>query len=57
MEPTTSNINSRSIFPYHLHNQVGFDNDVNNGRGFIYLGIWRIVSFFKYLQEFKVVYQ
>ena len=39
MQPTTSNNDSRPIFPYHVHNQAGFDNPFINGRGFIYLGI------------------
>ena len=39
MQPTTSNNDSRPIFPYHIHNQAGFDNPFINRRGFIYLGI------------------
>ena len=39
MQPTTSNNDSRPIFPYHVHNQADFDNPFINGRGFIYLGI------------------
>ena len=39
MQPTTSNSDSRPIFPYHIHNQAGFDNPFINRRGFIYLGI------------------
>ena len=35
MQPTTSNSNSRPIFPYHVHNQAGFDNLFINERGFI----------------------
>ena len=30
------------IFPYHVHNQTGFDDRFINGRGFIYLGISKI---------------
>ena len=32
---TTSNSDSRPIFPYHVHNQESFDNPFINGRGFI----------------------
>ena len=39
MPPSTSNSDSRTIFPYHEHNQVSFDNPFINGRAFIYLGI------------------
>ena len=39
MQPKTINSDSRPIFPYHVHNQAGFDNPFINGRGFIYLGI------------------
>ena len=42
MQPTTSNSDWRPIFPYHDHNQAGFDNPFTNGSGFIYLGISRI---------------
>ena len=31
MQPTTSNNNSRPVFPYHVHNQAGFDNPFING--------------------------
>ena len=41
MQPTISN-DSRPIFPYHVHNQAGFDNPFINGRGFIYLGISKV---------------
>ena len=44
------------VFPYHVHNQVDFDNVFIVGRGFIYLDIQKWVSLFKYLQEFKVAY-
>ena len=37
---------SRSIFPYHLYHQVGFDNPFINGRGFIYLGISKMSFIF-----------
>ena len=37
-----SNSHSRSIFPYHVHNQAGFNNPFINGRGFIYLGISKL---------------
>ena len=39
MQPTTSNTDSRPVFPYHVHNQADFDNPFINGRGFIYLRI------------------
>ena len=39
MQPTTSNSDSWPIFPYHVHNQAGFDNPFTNGRSFIYFGI------------------
>ena len=39
MQPTTNNNDSRPISPYYVHNQTGFDNPFDNGRGFIYLGI------------------
>ena len=39
MQATTSNSDSRPIFPYHVHNQADFDNPIINGRGFIYLGM------------------
>ena len=55
MQPTTSNNDSRPIFPYH--NQTDFDNPFINGRGFIYLGNSKMSFTFKYLQEFKVAYQ
>ena len=42
MQPTTSSSHSRSIFPYHVHNQAGFGNPFINGRGFIYLGISKL---------------
>ena len=42
MQPTTSNNDSLPIFPYHVHNQTGFDDRFINGRGFIYLGISKI---------------
>ena len=35
MQPTTSNSDSQSIFPYHIQNQAGFGNPFINGRGFI----------------------
>ena len=52
MQPTTSNNDSRPIFPHHVHNQAGFDDPFINRRGFIYLGISKM----KYLQEFKIAY-
>ena len=55
MQPTTSNSDSQPIFPYHVHNQAGFDNPFINGRGFIYQDISKWDS--KNLQEFKVVYE
>ena len=55
MQPTTSNSDSRPIFPYHVHNQAGFDNPFINGRGFIYLGISKMSFIFKYLQELSSV--
>ena len=39
MQSTTSNNDSRPIFPYHVHNLADFDNPFINGSGFIYLGI------------------
>ena len=39
MQPTTSNNDSRPVFPYHVRNQGDFDNPFINGRGFIYLCI------------------
>ena len=42
MQPTTSNNNSRPIFPYHAHNQADFDNPFINRKGLIYLGISKI---------------
>ena len=42
MQSTTSNNDSRPIFPYNFHNQAGFDNPFINGEGFIYLGISKI---------------
>ena len=50
MQLTNSNNDSRSIVPYHVHNQAGLDN----------LSVWALrkwVSLFKCLQEFKVAYQ
>ena len=45
-----NNTDSKPIFPYHVHNQAGFDDRITSTfRG------W--VSLFKYLQEFKVAYQ
>ena len=43
MQPTTSNNDSRPIFPYHVHNQTDFGNPYIKGRGFIYLGISNIL--------------
>ena len=57
MQPRTSNTDSRPIFPYHVHNQADFDIPLINARGFIYLGISKIATLFKYLQEFKVTCQ
>ena len=48
MQPTTSNNNFQSIFPYHAHNQVSFDNLCINWRGIIYLGIFKM-SFKSYV--------
>ena len=39
MQTTTSNSDSWPVFPYHVHNQAGFDNLFINGRGFISYGI------------------
>ena len=39
MQPTTSNNDSRPIFPDHVLNQAGFDNLFINWRSFIYFGI------------------
>ena len=39
MQPTTSNNDSRLVFPYNAHNQVDFDNPFISGRDFIYLQI------------------
>ena len=48
MQPTTSNSDSRPIFPYHVHNQAGFDNPFINRRGFIYLGVeFQFLSIYK----------
>ena len=32
MQPTTSNNDLRTVFPYHVHNQADFDNSFINGR-------------------------
>ena len=53
MQPTTINSDSLQIFPYHVHNQAGFDNPFINGRGSIYLGISKMSLT---LQGFKVAY-
>ena len=45
MQPTTSNNDSRPVFPYHVHNQAGFDLFIN-GRGFIYLCISKMIFTF-----------
>ena len=42
MQPTTSNNNSRPVFPYHVHNQADFDYLFINERDFIYRGISRM---------------
>ena len=42
MQPTPSNSNSRTVFPYHVHNQAGFDNPFINRRGIIYLSISKV---------------
>ena len=47
MQPRTSNSDSRPIFPYHVHNQAGFDNSFINQRGFIYLGVSKMSFTFK----------
>ena len=39
MQPTTSNNDSRPIFPYHVHKPADLENSFINGRGFIYLDI------------------
>ena len=52
MQPTKSNSDSQPIFPYNVHNQLGFENLLFNRRGFISCDISK-----KYLQEFKVAYQ
>ena len=39
MQLTTTNNDSRPIFPYHVHNQADFDSPFINRRGLIYLGI------------------
>ena len=39
MQPTTSNIDSRPIFPYHVHHQADPENPFIIIRGFICLGI------------------
>ena len=57
MQPTTSNNDSWPIVSYHVHIQASFDNPFINGRGFIYCDISKMSLTFKYLQEFKVVYQ
>ena len=46
MQSTTSNSDSRPIFPYYVQKQVGFDNPFINGRGFIYLGISKMSFIF-----------
>ena len=38
MLTTTSNNDSRPIFPNDVHKQEDFENPFINGRGFIYLG-------------------
>ena len=45
MQPTTSNNDSRPIFPYHVHNQADladFDDLFVNRKGFIYFGILKM---------------
>ena len=39
MQLTTTNNDSRTIFPYYVHNQTDFDNPFINRRGFIYFSI------------------
>ena len=39
IQPITINSDLQPIFPYHVHNQAGFDNPFINGRNSIYLGI------------------
>ena len=46
MQPTTSNNDSRAAFPYHAHNEADCDKPFINGKGFIYLGISKMIFTF-----------
>ena len=46
MQPTTSNNDSRPAFPYHAHNEADCDKPFINGKGFIYLGISKMIFTF-----------
>ena len=43
MQPTTSNNDSRTIFPYLVHKQADFENPFFN---FIYLGVSKMSFIF-----------
>ena len=53
MRPTTRNNHSQSIFPYHVHNQTGFDNPFINGRSFIYLVMSKLSFTFEVFTRFQ----
>ena len=38
MQPATIKNDPRPIFPYHVHNQAGFDNPFINGKRLYLLG-------------------
>ena len=42
MQPTTSNSDSRSFFPYHVRSQAGLNNPFINKRNFTFLGILKM---------------
>ena len=56
MQPTASNIDSRPIFPYHVHNQACFDNPFINGRSFIYFGTSKKIFAFQVFTRFKIAH-
>ena len=46
MQSITSNIHSRPLFPNPIHKQAGFGKPAINGRGYICLGISKMVFTF-----------
>ena len=48
---------STPIAPYHVHNQASFGKPVITEQALFTCPFRRWVSLFKYLQEFKVMYQ